>query len=267
MPAFMAQHGMPYWIDLMSSDVRKSAHFYSELLGWEFEETVPGYRLARCQGLPVAGLIAQPEDSNAADLWVTHFLADDIEATVAQARELGGAVCAPPTEVQLGSMALLADPAGALFGVIEPHSEEAFVAGGEPGTAVWHELTCTNHYVEAVEFYSELFGWATASIEGAQYTTALADGAAFAGVWGGPESHVPSFWSTYVGVKDAGAACEKAVALGGEVVREPWDSEFGRMCVVADSTGAAVTLCGVDEPVVEGHEGDPLEGIDLSNLS
>ena len=242
MPAFMAQHGMPYWIDLMSSDVRKSAHFYSELLGWEFEETVPGYRLARCQGLPVAGLIAQPEDSNAADMWVTHFLADDIEA-------------------------LLADPAGALFGVIEPHSEEAFVAGGEPGTAVWHELTCTNHYGEAVEFYSELFGWATASIEGAQYTTALADGAAFAGVWGGPESHVPSFWSTYVGVKDAGAACERAVALGGEVVREPWDSEFGRMCVVADSTGAAVTLCEVDEPVVEGHEGDPLAGIDLGNLS
>ena len=82
MPAFMAQHGMPYWIDLMSSDVRKSAHFYSELLGWEFEEAVPGYRLARCQGLPVAGLIAQPEDSNAADMWVTHFLADDIEAWV-----------------------------------------------------------------------------------------------------------------------------------------------------------------------------------------
>ena len=27
MPAFMAEGGMPYWIDLMTSDVRKSSHF------------------------------------------------------------------------------------------------------------------------------------------------------------------------------------------------------------------------------------------------
>ncbi len=36
------------------------------------------------------------------------------------------------------------------------------------------------------------------------------------------------------------------------------------MAVVADSTGATVTIAEVDEPVVEGHESDPLEGIDLS---
>ena len=47
MPAFQAEPGMPYWIDLTSSDVRKSSHFYSQVLGWEIEEISEGYRMAR----------------------------------------------------------------------------------------------------------------------------------------------------------------------------------------------------------------------------
>ena len=61
-----------------------------------------------------------------------------------------------------------------------------------------------------------------------------------------------------------GEAGWKAERLGGGVVREPWEAEFGRRAVGADSTGATVTIAEVDEPVVEGHESDPLEGIDLS---
>ena len=45
MPAFQAEPGMPYWIDLTSSDVRKSSHFYSQVLGWEIEEICKGSRL------------------------------------------------------------------------------------------------------------------------------------------------------------------------------------------------------------------------------
>jgi glyoxalase protein len=163
----------------------------------------------------------------------------------------------------------LVDTSGGLFGAIEPYSEEAFIAAGEPGTPVWHELTCTNHYEEAAEFYRDLFDWVTRSTEagGFRYTTALVDGAPFAGIWdaqGRFPREVPSFWQSYVGVKNVDEAVSKAEKLGGEVVREPWESEFGRMAVVADSTGATVTIAEVDEPVVEGHESDPLEGIDLS---
>lgn len=55
MPAFEAMPGMPYWIDLSTSDIAKSAHFYENVLGWEIEEVNDGYRMARLQGLPVAG--------------------------------------------------------------------------------------------------------------------------------------------------------------------------------------------------------------------
>lgn len=269
MPAFMAEGGMPYWIDLMTSDVRKSSHFYGELLGWDFEELYVGYRVARVQGLPVAAIVDKPEDSPLPDTWVTYFLADDIEALVQRVKDLGGRVLAEPADVNLGRMALLVDTSGGLFGAIEPYSEEAFIAAGEPGTPVWHELTCTNHYEEAAEFYRDLFDWVTRSTEAGsfRYTTALVDGAPFAGIWdaqGRFPREVPSFWQSYVGVKNVDEAVSKAEKLGGEVVREPWESEFGRMAVVADSTGATVTIAEVDEPVVEGHESDPLEGIDLS---
>ena len=35
--------------------------------------------------------------------------------------------------MNLGRMALLVDTSGGLFGAIEPYSEEAFIAAGEPG--------------------------------------------------------------------------------------------------------------------------------------
>lgn len=270
MPAFEAVPGMPYWIDLSTSDIAKSAHFYSTVLGWEITEVNDGYRMARVQGLPVAGFIEQQGESTIPDTWVTYFLSDDLEATATRITELGGRILAQPTEVHLGRILLAVDTAGSLFGVIEPGSEESFVAAGEPGTPVWHELTTVTKYPEAVDFYRELLGWTTSTLgkdSEAGYTTALVDGAAFAGVFdaaGQFPPQVPSFWQSYLGVLDVEAAVLKAGEVGGEVIREPWDSEFGRMAIIADSTGATLTLCEVAEPVFEGSESDDLLDIDLS---
>ena len=74
---------------------------------------------------------------------------------------------------------------------------------------------------------------------------------------------VPSFWQTYLGVRDIDAAAKKVVELGGEVIREPWDSPFGRMCLLADSTGATITLTEVeDAPEEEPTESDDVLGLD-----
>lgn len=58
-------------------------------------------------------------------------------------------------------------------------------------------------------------------------------------------------------------AVAKTQELGGDVIREPFDSGFGKMAIIADPTGATVTLCEVLPPVEEGRESDPLEGFDL----
>lgn len=269
MPAFEAEVGMPYWIDLTSSDPRKSAYFYEEVLGWEVTaDDDTGYRMARLQGLPIGGMIPQPEEATVPDTWVTYFLSKDIEGDCARAQELGGRMLVDAQPVHLGYMALLVDTAGGLFGLIQPAAAEHFIAAGEPGTPVWHELTATTQFTKALDFYGELFNW---EIRGAgsegnlEYATAEEEGAAFAGFWnaeGNFPPQVPSFWQTYLGVRDVEAAAKKAVELGGEVIREPMESPFGKLCVLSDSTGATITICEVEDAPEE----EPQESDDILNL-
>ena len=119
---------------------------------------------------------------------------------------------------------------------------------------MWHELTATVSYGKAVEFYEQLFGWVTATTDAQDYTTALVDGAAFAGIFdatGKFPPQVPSFWQSFLGVADVAAAVARVRELGGDVIREPFDSGFGTMAIIVDSTGATVTLCEVAPPVPE----------------
>lgn len=275
MPAFIAEVGMPYWTDLTTSNPQAAAEFYSQLLGWEISGD--DYRIARLQGLPVAGLIPQPEGTNAPDTWVTYFLSADIAGDIAKVQKLGGSVLADPREVELGTMTVLADAAGGLFGLLQPKGEDKFIAAGEPSTPVWHELTCNAGFEDAVEFYHELFDWGIRTLTDDEadadgvypngtYAAAMADGAPFAGLWkaeGQFPPQVKGFWQTYLGVSDADEAARRCAELGGEVIREPWDSPFGRLCLIADPTGATVILCEVEEAPEEGREEDPLDGIDL----
>ena len=272
MPAFEAEVGMPYWIDLLTSDPRKSAAFYSEVLGWEVSEVEGsnGYRMARIQGLPIAGFIPQPADAALPDTWVTYFLSRDIASDLEKVERLGGRILAPAQEVHLGLMALAVDAAGGMFGFIQPQGADQFIAGGEPGTPVWHELTATVNFQAAVDFYADLFDWEMHAMSSGddgnfEYATAEAEGAPFAGLWNAEGTfppQVPSFWQTYLGVRDMAAAEATVPTMGGEIIREPWDSPFGLMCLVADSTGATVTLTEVEDAPEE----DPRESDDVLGL-
>jgi uncharacterized protein len=48
---------------------------------------------------------------------------------------------------------------------------------------------------------------------------------------------VPSHWVVYFGVTSAADAAARVIELGGTVVRDPWDSEFGRFAQVTDPLG------------------------------
>jgi hypothetical protein len=43
-------------------------------------------------------------------------------------------------------------------------------------------------------------------------------------------------------VDDIDAACARVVELGGSVIRDPWDSEFGRFAQVDDPLGGMFLL-------------------------
>ncbi|WP_257159474.1 VOC family protein [Corynebacterium cystitidis] len=269
MPAFEARPGMPYWVDMSTKDLRKSTYFYSKVLGWKVgahtdstsaadaenhaeNDAESDYIVARLEGLPVAGFIQQPQEASSTDTWVTQFLSADITADCGRVEELGGRVLSPATEVSLGQMALCADNADGLFGLIQPAGEDSFVAAGEPGTPVWHEYTATSHFDQVADFYRGLFNWETATQDG--YSLVLEDGAAFAGLWDATDqfpNEVPGFWQSYLGVRDIDEASRLVTEFGGEVIRGPEQSSFGPLLLVSDATGATVTFCETPEPVPE----------------
>ncbi len=119
------------------------------------------------------------------------------------------------------------------------------------GTFFWNELV-TPDPEAAKTFFAEILGWTSRDVEmppgpGADtYTIFMAGDKDTAGMFrmAGPVSQgILPHWMAYIAVDDVDAACAKVVGLGGEVKVQPADiPNVGRFCVIADPTGAMVSL-------------------------
>lgn len=118
-----------------------------------------------------------------------------------------------------------------------------------PGTFCWPELVAKD-VDTAKGFYSKLFGWGYTDVpigDEKVYTMASLKGkeiGAMYQMWAEQETHgVPTHWASYVSVSDADESSKRAKELGGEVFMEPMDVfDAGRMAMIADPTGAVVSL-------------------------
>lgn len=275
MPAFPAEFGMPVRVDLESSAPRTSERFLRTLLGWRFAGEEGGSRVAMLQGMPLAAV--QPAADGQPSQWRVSFHVDDVAGVVDRARELGATVAQEPVTLHDGAvMAVIADPGGALVGLLGPSSGARLYVAGEPGAPVWFELIAgpDADFDEVVRFYHELFGWEIVvhSREGGGgYAIAVEEDAAFAGIASGAAATGAvggwAGWLAYLGVEDLDRAVTAAADAGGEVVVAPAMTDFGPLATVADPAGAITVVCEVPPPPVEEiHESDPLEGIDLSQF-
>ena len=112
------------------------------------------------------------------------------------------------------------------------------------GTFGWYELH-TRDRTRAADFYGQLIGWTTSS-QG-PYTGLLTSSGAYAGgmmdMPQGVPSEVPAHWVVYLRVADVDAAAARVAGLGGQLIVPPHDvPNVGRMCTIADSTGATLQL-------------------------
>ncbi len=117
------QHGAFSWCELMTSDPTAAQSFYGPLFGWTMQagdiQGMP-YTTISVAGAEKGGIAKLPPSSpNMPPTWGVYITVDDVEATAAQAQELGGQVLMPPMEIpNVGRFALLQDPQGATFCVI-----------------------------------------------------------------------------------------------------------------------------------------------------
>ena len=112
---------------------------------------------------------------------------------------------------------------------------------------IWHELV-TPDQASSGKFFSALFRWTSREVDAGSfgtYTLFQKDGRDVAGMMN-PTSGTPgkgSYWHSYIAVDDVDECARRAPSLGGSVLVPPHVvPEFGRVCAIADPTGAVAHL-------------------------
>jgi len=244
-------NGVPSWVDMGSPDVDQARAFYAALLGWETPVGPPeagGYTVALLRGKSVAGLGPQM-NPDAPPSWLTYVNVDSADDTVAKVKASGGTVFAEPMDVMdVGRMAVFADPQGAVIGVWQPGTHLGAELVNEPGTLCWNELITTD-LDGAKAFYKAVFGWDAAD-QGppdgppAYVEWKLGDRSVGGMLPKQPDmpADMPPLWGTYFAVADVDASVKKVEELGGALFMGPTDIEPGRFAVVADDQGVMFNL-------------------------
>jgi hypothetical protein len=115
--------GVFVWDELGTQNVEASEQFYSAVFGWtskDMGEEYGGYRIFERGETGVAGLMKMP-DPSVPSMWTPYVAVEDVDATVARAKELGGGTIVDAMDIpNVGRIAVLKDPIGAVIGVIKP---------------------------------------------------------------------------------------------------------------------------------------------------
>jgi hypothetical protein len=128
--AVVNENGTLGWNELVTRDVPGSLEFYGKVFGWTAEEQeMPGmgtYRIWKDGDAVRGGLF----DMNGHDVpdeapnhWLVYFTVADADAAAETTKAAGGQVLNGPFDIPIGRLAVLADPQGAFFAVMDPTDE------------------------------------------------------------------------------------------------------------------------------------------------
>ncbi|MDQ6607287.1 MAG: VOC family protein [Actinomycetota bacterium] len=260
--------GVPCWVETFQPDPRAALRFYGALFGWEFSEpgsmvSVEGeYFVAQIGGRDVAGVGTLPDlGEPPIPAWGTSILVESADRAVERAAEGGGRLLLGPVKASRGGRwAVLADPAGAAFGVWEAGGRGGAQTVNEPGTWTMSSLH-TPDPAGAATFYGAVFGWEPEPIapgspvmlfrlpgyvggEPEQPIPRDVVGVMTATETGTDGPAIPPHWNVNLRVDDTDAVSALAAALGGSVLMPPMDSPGFRSAVLLDPQGAAFSISG-----------------------
>jgi predicted enzyme related to lactoylglutathione lyase len=107
------------WNELHTGDREAAKAFYGAVFGWRAQDEEMGestYTVFHVGERPIGGAGGEAEQP----YWLVWFSVADADAAVAKAQELGGTAQWGPEDVPtVGRLAILRDPQGAVFGVLQ----------------------------------------------------------------------------------------------------------------------------------------------------
>jgi uncharacterized protein len=181
--------------------------------------------------------------------WLQYIGTRDVDSTAQAAVRAGGSIVKGPSDMQgAGRYAVLKDPQGAVFAIIDPENAKPEAAGGPPrGAFSWHELATSDNEA-AFAFYSGLFGWdAIQRMDmgpAGVYLIFGEKGVQRGGIYIKPaENPGPPSWLPYVHVPNADEGYAVALSKGAKGTVPPMDVPGGgRIANVIDPAGASFAV-------------------------
>lgn len=121
---FSREVGGVSWVELLTRAPDVAEGFYADLFGWKAETssaTGTTYTTFLMGEEMVAGMMMMPDQvpAGAPNHWGAYFTVADCHLAEAQAVELGGQILVPTRILDMGKFAVLADPQGAGFNIME----------------------------------------------------------------------------------------------------------------------------------------------------
>ncbi len=253
-PASQEHHtGKTVFVQLVTPDLAASERFYTGLLGWQFQpvaNTRVPYAVALSGGTLVGGAAqrAIPAGQHLQSAWLGFFSVPDVNAAVTLAVAQGAKTLAAPHDVPgLGREAVLADPQGAVFGILASSSGDPPDVLSPVGTWIWRSLLTSDPTSDAA-FYNTVLGFDATAFpsEGAVQHLLLVSGTYARATANSFPSNRPDMhphWLNYVRVANAAQTAATATSLGGRVLVPPHpDRHGGMIAVIADPEGAPLGL-------------------------
>ncbi len=107
------------WNELATDDVERAKSFYGDLFGWEYQTDRSGYTTIRCTGRLNGGMYEKVRQGQPSTRWLPYFGVGSADNAASRAGQLGGRQLGSAWRVPSGRSALLVDPQGAAFAVLE----------------------------------------------------------------------------------------------------------------------------------------------------
>jgi predicted enzyme related to lactoylglutathione lyase len=241
------------WADMFTSDISGTRQFFAGLFGWDWRwiSEQPGHRYGIFfdDGVAVAGVAhwEAPGPDKTYARWIHYISVEDVAAAASRALDRGSRTLLERHDIaHRGEFAILADPEGAPFGIMNSSSGDPPDFRSEIGEWLWVGLFARSS-AAASKFYASSFGYDVHERDDHPEVLdfVLAEGGySRAGIGElSPGSRSNPTWLGFVRVEDVGAALDKTRTLGGEVLYEPQsDALRGELAIIADPLGAPIGL-------------------------
>ena len=131
----VSEPGATAWHQVNTRDPEKATEFYKAVFGWECERLDTGgadYWQWELEGKNVGGMLRMGDDfpDDVPAHWIVYIAVEDADAAAEKAQEKGAELRAEPFTTEAGRIAVLTDPHGAAFAVI---NQDAADTGEDEG--------------------------------------------------------------------------------------------------------------------------------------